>query len=272
MVSGSQDHSARPVVSPRVRSGCGASRRGKMRPATGLAIESEDLDDADPAVRRRRRCYRPTADQAGRGLRLVHRHVEEVERDVLTNEVVDRSFERAQAIVVGGGDVEIHARRAVVGHLHAGHQRTVELLEDQRIQHVRAGVELAHPAAEVGIDDGLQLARHLARRIEQMPELAGRHFEPGDLRLTASPANDAAVGELATTAGIERRVAEHDLARPRIGHFGLEGQSLRMVVAIEVHCPQVGQSTSSVLAKIEVLRFAQDDRAAAFANCSGVMP
>ncbi len=70
------------------------------------------------------------------GVSLVHRHVGDRYGDVLANEIVHRAFKTAQAFVVGARQVEIHARRPVLGHLHACHQRAIELLEDQRVQHM----------------------------------------------------------------------------------------------------------------------------------------
>ena len=74
-----------------------------------------------------------------------------------------------------------------------------------------------------------------ALAVEQMPQLAGGDLEAHDLGLAALPANDAAIGELAAAAGIERRLGQRDLAGPRVGHVGLNGQGLGLLVTKEVH-------------------------------------
>ena len=100
---------------------------------------------------------------------------------------------------------------------------------------MRVGVELAHHAPKVGIHGRFDGATKLGLRVEQMPELAGRGLEAGDPRLAALPTKRAAIGELAATAGIKRRLGESDLARSRIGDLGRQGQGFRVVVAIEMH-------------------------------------
>ena len=104
--------------------------------------------------------------------------------DILADQVVDRLLEGAQAIVVGPGHVEIHARRTVVVHLHAGDEGTVEGLEDQGVQDVRVGVELAHHAAEVGIDRGLDAAGDFDRLSSRCQSLPAEYSKPVTL---ASP-------------------------------------------------------------------------------------
>ena len=86
-----------------------------------------------------------------------------------------------------------------------------------------------------------------------MPEPARRDLEARDLGLAAGPANDAAIGHLPAATGIERRVGEHDLPRPRIGDSGLERQRLGMIMTIEMHSPHIGRCRSSVLVKIVVI-------------------
>src|SRR5436853_7762551 len=66
-----------------------ASGRGEVRAAAGLAVESDDLDDADLAIGCRRRRHRAAADQATLGLGLMHGHVGEGHGDVLADQVVD---------------------------------------------------------------------------------------------------------------------------------------------------------------------------------------
>src|SRR5262245_42437072 len=89
--------------------GWGLAGRREMRAAAGLTIEAFDLDDANFAIWRRGRCDRATPDESGRGLRLMHRDIVNVYRDVLTDQVIDRSLKCTQAVVVRAGQVEVHA-------------------------------------------------------------------------------------------------------------------------------------------------------------------
>ena len=236
--------------------------RGEMGAAAGLPVEADDLDDADLAVGRGRRCHRAAADQAMLGLGLAHRDVGEADGDVLADQIVDRSFERAQAVVVGAGHVEIHARRAVLGHLHSRYQGAVEALEDQRVQDVRVGVELAHLAPEGRIDCRLDAARDVALGVEQVPKLAGGIVKAGDLGLAALPAQDAAVGELAATARIERRARQHDPAGPQTRLPRSAGSRLRAAHDIKDACRLVDRTAWRVLAKIARVHRARDGAAA----------
>ena len=102
----------------------------------------------------------------------MHRHVDEVEGHVLPDDVVDRTLEGAQAVVVGPRHVEIHARGSVVGHLHAGHQRSIEMLEYQRVQHVGVGMELTHlPAPDLAGAGDAAPASLSATLAATLPEL-----------------------------------------------------------------------------------------------------
>src|SRR5262245_13958346 len=137
-----------------------------MRATARLPIEADNLDNADFAVRGRWWGDGTAAYQATLGLRLGHRYVNELHADVLHDHVVDRPLQRPQVIVVGCLDVEIHARRAVLVHLNPGDQGPVEALEDERIEDVRAGMELSHGAAEIGVDAGFDAAGNLSLRVE----------------------------------------------------------------------------------------------------------
>src|SRR5258708_28672871 len=83
-----------------------------------------------------------------------------------------------------------------------------------------------------------------------MPELARAHLEADHLRLTAIPAQHAAVGELASSAGIERCFGEHHLAGRRGGDGGLHDQRVGMFMAVKMHGPRLATRTRLVLAKI----------------------
>ena len=131
---------------------------------------------------------------------------------------------------------------------------------------MRAGVELAHGPAEVGIDGRLDASRQRGLRVEQMPELARAHLEADHPGLAAIPAQHAAVGELSAPAGIERRFGERDLAGPGGADRGLHDQRLGMFMTVEMHAPCLPPGGRAVLAKIA------GQAAAARANCRGVMP
>lgn len=162
---------------------------------------------------------------------------------------------RAQLVVVGAGHVEIHARGAVVSHLHAGDQRAVELLEHKSIEHVCGGVHLAHRAAEIGIDLGLHNARQRDRIGQRDPQGAVDQLEAGDLVFALVAADQAAIGELPATAGIERQLRQPDLARLCVEHGGLQDQRVGMVVTVKMHGSlltlKLGGPGLRVLAKIE---------------------
>ncbi len=148
--------------------------------------------------------------------------------------------------------VEIHACRTVLGHLHAGDQSAVEALEDQGVQDVRAGMELAHGSAKVGIDDRLDASRKFSLGVEQMPELARTDLEANHPGLAAVPAQDAAVGELPSSAWVERRFGERDLAGPGRCDGGLDDQRVGMFMAEEMHGSRLAPRPRRVLAKIAV--------------------
>ena len=78
---------------------------------------------------------------------------------VLPDRVVHGGLEGAEAVIVGVGQVEVHADGAVVIELRARHQRTSELLVDEGVQDMGVGVELAHQIPEARIDRCLHHAR-----------------------------------------------------------------------------------------------------------------
>ncbi len=67
---------------------------------------------------------------------------------------------------------------AVLGHLNAGHQRAIEVLEDQRVHDVGIGMELPHPASEVRIHDRLDGTFRLGLGVKQVPELTAEYSKP----------------------------------------------------------------------------------------------
>src|SRR5579875_190374 len=202
-----------------------------MGAAAGLAIKAGDLHDADLAVRRGRRRYRSAPDQPMLRLRRFERDIVETEAEVLPNDVIDRRFERAQAIVVGAGHVEIHARAAVLIHLYAGHQRPIEALIDEGIEDMGIGVELPHDAAESRIHDRLDGAADLALGVQKMPEPGALVFEPDHAGLALLPAERAAICRLPAAARIERRLRQGYSPRRGTDDAGLQSQGLGMVMA-----------------------------------------
>src|SRR5690606_7411767 len=88
----------------------------QVRPAAGLAVQPDDVDDADPAIGRRRRRDRLGTDQAVFPPGLVQRYVDIAHRQVLPDRVVEGAFDGADALVVRAGQVEIHPgdRKSVV--------------------------------------------------------------------------------------------------------------------------------------------------------------
>jgi GNAT superfamily N-acetyltransferase len=171
------------------------------------------------AVGGRRRGNAARPDQAGLVDGVIHRHVAVADGEILADRVVDGAVERAKPLVIGIRQVEIHARGAVGIHLHAGNERSVELLVDEGIEQVGVGMQLAHHLAEVGIDHGFDAARQLAIVGQQNPHASAIRLETGDRHILALPADQAAVGELASAARKERRLGQHD--PPRCGRRDL---------------------------------------------------
>ena len=124
------------------------------------------------------------ADHAGLGGSVGGRYVGGAHRKVLVDHVIDRRLERApEALVIGRGEVEVHPRGAVRVQLRARDKRSLELLEDQGVEDMRAGVELAHQLAELGVDGRLHRARDLHGGREDVPELPARYFHADDRHL-----------------------------------------------------------------------------------------
>ena len=211
-----------------------------MGAATGLAIEAGDLDDADQAIGGRRRGRRTRPDEAVLGLGRGQRQIAVGHREVPADGRVDRLIELPQTLVVSFRQIEIHTRRAVLVHLHAGDKGAVEKLVDIGIEQMGVGVQLAHHLPEYGIDDGFDRAGRFRSVGEQDPGAAFRHFEAGDGRLAAAPADQAAIGKLPAAARKERRAGERHAPGSCRDGLGRQRQIIGMVVIERpVHGPQL---------------------------------
>src|SRR5204863_9767944 len=112
-----------------------------------------------------------------------------------------------------------------------GEQRAVELLVDERVEHVRAGVQLRLRRAELRIDRHAYDTARLDGAAEQVPRATVHGLEAGHARFAAGPRDDTAIGELPPAAGMERALLEHDGAGPRVDDRGLQREHVGMVVA-----------------------------------------
>src|ERR1043166_1997442 len=96
---------------------------------------------------------------------------------------------------------------------------------------MRIRVQLAHGAAEAGIDDSLDSAGGLGVARQKVPKLAVGILEASDRGLAVLPTQHAAIRRLAAATRIERRLSKDNLARLRLQHLGLERQRFGVVVA-----------------------------------------
>src|SRR5881394_721265 len=94
--------------------GARRSGRAEVRSAAGLAVEADDLDDADLSIQRRWRRDRLGPDQAWLVIGFVDSHVSITDLEVLPDHVIDRAFERTELVVVGVRHIEVHARGSVL--------------------------------------------------------------------------------------------------------------------------------------------------------------
>lgn len=201
-----------------------------MRAAARLAVEPVDLDDPHEPVGRRRRRDRARAQQPACLLRVGERHVARAHRQIAAHDIVHFGLQRAQAIVIGVGQIEIDARGAIGVHLHARHERAVEIAIDERVEHVQIGMQLAHRAAERGVDARLHVADDLDAVREFDPEAAAVLAETGDGLDAAFPSNRAQIGQLAAAARIERMPRQAHCARPRVDHRARKQQRVGVVL------------------------------------------
>src|SRR2546423_12399997 len=89
---------------------------------------------------------------------------------------------------------------------------------------MRIRVQLAHGAAEAGIDDSLDSAGRLGGSRQKGPKLAVGILEASDRGLAPLPAEHAAIRRLAPAAGVGGGASKKHLAPPRFPHRGLERQ------------------------------------------------
>jgi hypothetical protein len=106
----------------------------------------------------------------------------------------------------------------------------VELLEDEGVEDVGARVELGHELPKLGVHGRLHRARDLDGGREDVPDLPARRFHADDLHFSPAPAQHASVGELTSSAGVERRFPEQHRTGTRIDDKRRDGQHLWMLV------------------------------------------
>src|SRR2546423_15589706 len=83
-----------------------------MRTSARLAIEAHDLDNANLAVRGRRRSNRLTANQSGLGHGLLKRDVMRADLESLANHIVHIRFQSFERRIVSLRQVEVMAGAA----------------------------------------------------------------------------------------------------------------------------------------------------------------
>ena len=161
-----------PVVAPLVlhlgdldRSGLHSVRQ--VCPTTRLAVETVDLDDSQPAVRGRWRSDRHAAHEPVRRRCVTSVDVHRPHVDRAVDHLVEARAERLHPSVVDLGQIEVHPPGAVAVDLGTGDERTGELLEDERVEHVAHRVQRRHRQPMVGVDRHRDRPRRLRGRIVQ---------------------------------------------------------------------------------------------------------
>ena len=131
----------------------------------------------------------------------------------LPDHVVDRRIEGTQRVVVDLRQVEVHAPGAVGVDLGAGDERAGPALVDDRVEHVRVGVQLGDTRPVLGVDVHDDVTGELDRGVvEDVPHGIADDLDAGDGDHAAGMLERPGVAHLPTAARVERRAVEHDPA------------------------------------------------------------
>jgi hypothetical protein len=153
-----------------------------MGATASLSIEVFNLHVTKASVRSWWRRNREIPYEAVGSGCFLHGHITGPNVQASAYNIVDRGFQRAKPIVINFRKIEIHMRSAVRRDLGAGHQRTLELLEHESIENMRARVQLRNEMAVLSIDRNANALSLWNEPVDEMPGRPPTYFNTRNVK------------------------------------------------------------------------------------------